>query len=134
MTNWARRRYNIQKWHAKKRNISWEISFDEWYNWWLQNGIDKKIKNGQFINGNQLSMCRFNDTGPYKIDNIYCATNKQNINDYYNNNPTINCKQIHTPDGIFKSRLEAANFYNIDVSTINRRLKKNPKEYYYIKT
>jgi hypothetical protein len=39
---------------------------------------------------------------------------------------------IQTPDGIFESRKSAAAFYKIDPTAINRRMKKDPANYYYI--
>ena len=42
------------------------------------------------------------------------------------------CKKIQTPDGIFKSRNEAAAFYNIKPATLSFRLKKYPDQYFYI--
>jgi len=41
-------------------------------------------------------------------------------------------KPIHTPLGIFASRNLAAQAYNCDGSLIHYRLKKFPKDYYYI--
>lgn len=40
--------------------------------------------------------------------------------------------KIQTPDGVFESRKAAADFYKIDPTAINRRMKKNPENYYYI--
>lgn len=40
--------------------------------------------------------------------------------------------QIQTPDGIFPSRKAAAEFYKIDPTAINRRIKSHPDQYYYI--
>lgn len=39
---------------------------------------------------------------------------------------------IQTPDGVFESRKSAAAFYGIDPTAINRRMKKDPENYYYI--
>jgi hypothetical protein len=41
-------------------------------------------------------------------------------------------KKIQTPDGIFESRKLAAEFYKIDPSQINSRIKKWPDQYFYI--
>lgn len=41
-------------------------------------------------------------------------------------------KPIHTPLGIFASKTLAAQAYNCDSSLISYRLKKFPKDYYYI--
>lgn len=42
-------------------------------------------------------------------------------------------KEIMTPNGVFKSRKQAAIHYNIDPSRINLLMKKNPTQFYYIK-
>lgn len=42
-------------------------------------------------------------------------------------------KSIQTPDGIFSSRNEASQYYNVDPSTLNYWIKTKPNEYYYLK-
>ena len=74
------RNYNAQKSMAKKRGISWEFnSFEEWLTWWLQTG--KFDQRGVTNEGYQ--MCRYNDTGPYSPTNCYCATGKENKDDFW---------------------------------------------------
>jgi hypothetical protein len=43
------------------------------------------------------------------------------------------CKKIMTPNGIFKSRSDAAKHYNIDASCFNYYIKTKPNKFYYIK-
>lgn len=70
--------YNAQKSMAFKRGINWEFnSFEEWLSWWMQTG--KFDQRGVTNDGYQ--MCRYNDDGPYKWNNVYCATGKQNKQD-----------------------------------------------------
>lgn len=45
-----------------------------------------------------------------------------------------NRKPLQTPDGVFDSRKAAAEFYKIDTSGINRRIKRYPDQYYYTDT
>jgi hypothetical protein len=73
----AKQRYSAQRCRAKQRNISFNLTFDEWYNWWLSNGVDKDISNGPY-SSTTLCMCRFNDTGSYELTNIYCETASKN--------------------------------------------------------
>jgi len=73
-------RYNWHRRTANKRNIPFLFTFSEWDNWWLQNGVDKNLP-CEPNNGNTLCMCRYNDVGPYEIDNVYCATRSQNTKD-----------------------------------------------------
>jgi len=40
--------------------------------------------------------------------------------------------KIQTPDGVFNSRKEAAEFYRVHPTTINTKLKNHPDKFYYI--
>lgn len=73
----ARLQYLHQSYQAKKRNVSWEIGFDEWLNWWISTGHyhERGRKSHEYC------MSRYNDTGPYKIGNIFCQTVAQNTRD-----------------------------------------------------
>lgn len=67
--------YNTQKNNAKKRDIPFEISFEEWCEWW---GDDFSKRGSRH---DDLCMCRFNDEGPYKLGNIYKDTFENNLKD-----------------------------------------------------
>lgn len=142
--NKARQSFCVQRWSAKKRNILFLITFDEWYNWWLSNGVDKH-QTAPPRSSNTLCMCRINDTGPYSLTNIYCATVKQNSADLwihgkgqYVTSTTrlksnkIRSKLIHTPLGNFNSKSAATAFYKVDSTTMGQWLKTKPTEFYYI--
>jgi hypothetical protein len=158
--NWSRKRFSIHRAGAKKRGIPFELTFEEWDHWWLSNGIDKNTPyvKGTVSTPSQKCMCRTGDTGSYRLDNIYCATQIQNIQDRHINKPnvgnipankgitgivkqsteTVNKrvqklhKPIQTPDGLFNSRKAAAEFYKVDPGSINYKMMKNPKEFYYV--
>jgi hypothetical protein len=68
---------------AKFRNIEFKFSFEEWYQWWLNNGVDKNIYQ-QWASTQRPCMCRNNDTGPYEVNNVYFATHVQNTRDSTN--------------------------------------------------
>ena len=70
--NLKRARYLEQKSRAKARGVPWEITFDEWVNWW---GADWEKRGKKELD---LCMARYDDEGPYKIGNIYKATNIEN--------------------------------------------------------
>jgi len=78
----ARRKYSLHKAQAKYRGIPFLLSFEEWYDWWLQNGVDKQLDTS-YKKGdpNRLCMCRFKDQGAYELANIYLATHHQNLLD-----------------------------------------------------
>ena len=87
----ARQRYSAQRSSAKRRNIMFNISFEDWYNWWLNHGVDKNISNGP-LSKNTLCMCRKGDQGAYDLTNIYCDTVSNNSNRPGSNNPMFGRK------------------------------------------
>lgn len=66
-------KYWKQKTHAKERGIEFNLTYDEWTDWW---GVD--IHNRGRCKG-QLQMCRFGDAGSYELGNIYKDTVEENI-------------------------------------------------------
>jgi hypothetical protein len=130
--SYAKLKFRAHRKSAKYRNIPFLLTFDEWYNWWLSNGVDRNIPRKH--NGNTLCMCRFNDSGPYELSNIYCATLIQNNKDAHKFNPNRkgHTKKINTPLGIFNSRKLAALAHNCYETTINKWISKYPTEYYYL--
>jgi hypothetical protein len=129
----AKKRFSYSQFGAKKRGVAFLLTFEEWYQWWLQNGVDKNGPSTGGLKRNQLTelcMCRFNDTGPYALNNIYCATRSQNSLDNLRKGGIE--KPIQTPLGIFPSLTAASVAYGRDKTTIGHRLKKYPKEYFYI--
>jgi hypothetical protein len=117
--------YWTQKHHAKDRGIDWQFTYDTWLEWW-GNDIAKR---GQYKG--QLVMARHNDTGPYHPSNCRKATVEENIIEGQIGNSNA-AKRIKTPIGVFNSRIEAAKAYGVNVSTIRKRLLKNPIEYCYL--
>ena len=133
--NRARHLYSAQKSTALLRNIPFQLTFEEWYDWWLNNGIDKDQVFGRQTK-NTLCMCRYNDQGPYSLSNIYCDTMANNSSDARKFNPKkgkIPTKRCHTPLGDFDSCISAANALNISASCLDYRLKSKFKiDYYYL--
>lgn len=79
-SSYAYKKYNSHKYNAKLRGIEFKLTFDEWNNWWLSNGVDKQIvQQRPFTSKDKLCMCRFNDCGAYELGNIYCDTNSNNV-------------------------------------------------------
>lgn len=78
---------NLAKWKFAKhraqsrfRNIEFKFSFEDWYAWWLNHGVDKNI-NIAWTGPERPCMCRIGDSGPYELNNVYFATNSQNAHD-----------------------------------------------------
>jgi hypothetical protein len=86
----AKQKYNSHKHSSKYREIEFNITFDEWYNWWLSNGVDKN-QIQPIKTASTLCMCRFNDIGSYQLDNIYADT-------ISNNSITANQGRKHSDD------------------------------------
>jgi hypothetical protein len=68
-------RFQGQRNNARKRLISWEITFWEWWTIWQASGkwSRRGRTSGCFV------MCRDGDTGPYKVGNVRIASAFQNI-------------------------------------------------------
>lgn len=71
----AKDAYRMQRFHASRRGISWEMTFPEWWSFWNKEGRWESRGRG---NG-KLQMCRYGDTGPYALSNVYCATFEENM-------------------------------------------------------
>ena len=135
----AKKKFDDLKRRANDRNLVWNLTFDEWYNWWLSNGIDKNQKSQ--YSKSSLVMCRHNDTGPYELKNIYCATMEQNCKDSFKFgfNPwqkrtgtTGNARPVQTPMGQFVSVNEAIKAYNSNKTTFYRWLKNRKSSFFYL--
>ena len=66
------KQFNQQRCDARKRNIDFKFTYEEWEKWW---GDDIKQRG---VGPDKLVMARYNDVGPYKIGNIKKITMGQN--------------------------------------------------------
>ena len=129
----AKQRYRVQKAVAKARGIKMKFSFQEWYDWWLSNGVDQRTAPKQKSSSNRLEMCRYNDVGDYEIGNVYCGTHRQNMKDQDRFKIAEKLKKpVMTPYGKFNSRVEAGRALGLDPASVGYRIKTKPKEYYYL--
>jgi len=73
------RAFSEQKRNARTRGIEWKLNLWQWWTIWQESGHwdSRGRNNGEYV------MCRFGDSGPYSVDNVYIATCNQNIQDYY---------------------------------------------------
>ena len=127
-------KYGKHKRDAINRNIPFLILYQDWYDWWLSNGIDKNIKQPP-LNKHTLCMCRYNDIGAYQLDNIYCATLSQNQKDARKFNPNFGntrSKPFHTPYGNFPSRKSASLNLNIGLGKLSILQRTQPNDFYYL--
>lgn len=80
----ARLKYFRHKAQAKFRSIPFLFDFDEWYAWWLNEGVDKNDPDTTKHSAwDRLCMCRYNDQGAYELNNVYCAPSAQNSHDQH---------------------------------------------------
>jgi hypothetical protein len=63
------------KHRAKNRGVSFLLSFDEWIKIWNESGhlSERGRGAGRFV------MSRFNDIGPYSIDNVAIISQEENL-------------------------------------------------------
>lgn len=126
-------RYGKHKRDAASRGIAFNLTLEEWYNWWIQQGVDKNISSK--LDKNTLCMCRFNDQGAYELSNIYCASLSQNQKDARKFNPNFGktrSKPLRTPLGDFASKKDAYKSLGITIRQIEKLMRQYPKDYYFI--
>lgn len=70
--NKAKQAFANQKKNAARRGIAWELTFEQWLDWW---GGDVEKRGVRAWN---LQMQRVADAGPYAIGNIRKGTPKDN--------------------------------------------------------
>jgi len=131
----ARQRYSTHRSSALKRNVKFELTFEEWYYWWLSNGVDKNYPTTS--GPERPCMCRYNDTGAYSLANIYYGTISSNMADNHKINPRHlekngNAKAIMTPLGKFNTCTEAARAMNTSRKNLWSLCKKDSSNYYMI--
>jgi hypothetical protein len=68
-------KYRHHKNLAKGRNIPFDLTFEEWWDIWQKSGKweQRGRKRGQYV------MSRFNDTGPYAINNVEIKKQEDNF-------------------------------------------------------
>lgn len=79
-----RGRYNVHRSNAKKRNIPFLLTFEEWWSIWQESG--KWEQRGK--RSNQYQMCRNNDEGSYEVGNVRIDTCYNNSLEWYKLNGT----------------------------------------------
>jgi hypothetical protein len=88
-----------QKGMAKYRNIDWHLSFDEWYDIWIQSGKWELRGRGE----GKYCMSRKGDTGSYSINNVYINECVKNSGDKFRGtkqSPDIIAKRVKAITGV----------------------------------
>lgn len=103
----AKLRYNEQRQISKKRNISFELTFDEWWSIWQQSGKYHQRGRGT----GKYVMSRIGDQGPYRINNVFIQPFEQNYKDAWTSDKLeqANLKRSIKQKGISKPHSEEWN-------------------------
>jgi len=64
--------YSVHKSNAKKRNVEFKLTFDEWWDIWKPHYHNRGSKRNQFV------MCRKLDKGAYEVGNVSIGTVQDN--------------------------------------------------------
>lgn len=70
----ARNKYSMQKCSSFKRNIVFKLTFEEWWKIWIVSGHWEERGRGK----GKYCMARFNDRGPYAVDNVKIVKHEEN--------------------------------------------------------
>lgn len=78
----AKQQYWNHQQRAKRKGISFQLTFDQWLKIWLDSGhyYNKGTKRGQYV------MSRYNDVGPYSVDNVKIQTVGENTKEAFTTN------------------------------------------------
>lgn len=134
----AYRRYQQQRYRVTCQNESFDISFDDWYAWWLSQGINKDyaIDSDQPrpAGPNRGCMARLDALGPWQLHNI-CLVDRPGV--IHNPPPTGarngRSRPILTPDGEFESISAAGRHYGITTQSMQNRMDLHPDLYQLVR-
>ena len=74
-TRIAKKKYWAHYSNAKFRNISFELTYDQWITIWLNSGHWHERGNKR----NQYCMSRYRDRGPYSVTNVFIQLATENV-------------------------------------------------------
>lgn len=63
--------------NAKRRGIEFDMTFEEWLDIWMSSKKFEQRGRGM----GKYCMCRYNDTGPYKVGNVFIGLSEENVRD-----------------------------------------------------
>lgn len=132
---YARRRY----WNARdlrlRRGDVWNLTFEQWYQWYLDQGIDKNYspasQQPRTAGPNRGVMVRRNPSRPWSLGNIDYQLGPSALNIPVTGTRNGRSRSIRTPDGTFGSINQAAVYYNITHQSMRERIQRHPEIYRY---
>jgi hypothetical protein len=118
--------YKAQIAAAKQRNLEWNLTFDEWYEWWGDDIDNRGIK------PDSLVMALHDKSRGFCLDNIYKIT-KAELTMKVIQTGTKMMRPVHTPAGDFPSIASAGRHHGMQSMQVIYRINK-PKhvDWYYI--
>ena len=117
-------RFANAKRHAINRNVDWQLTLQDWHNWWQNTG--HYHERGPFKD--QYCMARYGDIGPYALDNIKCITNSENVKEarlhtkYYSGSKNGNSKGCKCENVLYPTVIAAAKHYGVTYQAVAYRL------------
>jgi hypothetical protein len=72
-----KKKYLDHKANSKRRGISFELSFDQWWDIWTSSGKWELMGRG----AGKYCMSRVGDTGPYEVGNVYINSFEANLSE-----------------------------------------------------
>lgn len=70
-----RNKYHVHKAGAKRRNIPFLFTFEQWWDIWQKSGHWAERGWG----ADKYCMSRIGDVGPYEVSNVFVQTNGENV-------------------------------------------------------
>lgn len=67
---------------CKYRGIPFNFTFEEWNQWWLDNGVDKN-QDTKWVGRERLCMSRYNDQGAYELGNVYLIEIGESVREHH---------------------------------------------------
>lgn len=89
-----RRAFWVQKDNARKRGISFELTFEQWLSIWRKSG---KLQLRGIAGPESFVMARYGDVGSYSIDNVKIISNAENTRERHLGN-SYNLGRRHTEE------------------------------------
>jgi hypothetical protein len=119
--------YQMQKAMSKKRNIQWDLTFEQWLDWW---GSDIEFRGRK---PEDLVMGRIDLTKPYRLDNLLKISHSENTSRSVRGITTNKTRACRTPLGDFVSVADAGRAHgHKNPTTVNRRLLDGHEGYEYL--
>lgn len=115
-TRIAKKKYWAHYTNATRRQISFELTYEEWICIWLNSGHWHQRGNKL----NQYCMSRYNDVGPYSVTNVFIQLTAHNTHQANKNKPkTANTRRNMSQAKIGKIKIKSCCIVCKNVISVN---------------